>query len=69
MYNTIGDVALMNISRERNYHHDFVSQYPKQKFFDFPQPQYVRSIFLNFGHSSAQLKSNRLKFAPQAEPQ
>ena len=36
MHNTIGDVALPDISRKTNYFHDFV-QYPKQKFLAFPQ--------------------------------
>ena len=52
MYNTKGDVALMNISRENNYFLDLV-QYPKYTFFVFPQPQYVLSMFLNFGYFSA----------------
>ena len=45
MRNTKGDVALTNISRETNY-----LQYPKQKFFAFPQPRTCFSTFLNFGH-------------------
>ena len=49
MHNTKGDVALTNISREKCCFHDLV-QYPKQKFFAFPRPQYVLSMFLNFGH-------------------
>ena len=52
MHNTKADVALMNISRDKNYFH-YLVQYPKQKFFAFPQPQYVLSMFLNFGHFSA----------------
>ena len=48
----MGDVAHRSISRETNYFHDFV-QYPKQKFFAFPQPRYVLSMFLNFWHFSA----------------
>ena len=52
MHNTKGDVALMNNSRETNYFHDLV-QHPKWKFFVFPQPEYVLSMYLNFGHFSA----------------
>ena len=36
MHNTKSDVALMNISQETKYFHDFVP-YLKQKFFTFPQ--------------------------------
>ena len=52
MHNTKGDVALMNISQEKNYFHD-VMLYTKYKFFAFPQPQYVLRMFLNFVLSSA----------------
>ena len=44
LYNTIkGDVALTNISRETNRFYDPV-QYPKSKFFAFPQPRYVLTL-------------------------
>ena len=52
MHDTKGDVALTNDNREKKYFDDFV-QYPKSKFFAFPQPQYVLSTFLDFGHFSA----------------
>ena len=50
MHNAIG-VALTNLSPESNDFHEFV-QYPKYKFLAFPQPQYVLSMFLNFGRFS-----------------
>ena len=52
MHKTFGDIALMNNGRETNYFHDFV-QFSKQKFFASPQPQYVLSMFLNFGRFGA----------------
>ena len=53
MHNTIGDVALANITREMNYFHDLV-QYPKHKFCAFPQLRVdVLSMFLHFELSSA----------------
>ena len=39
---------MTKINRETNYFQDFV-QYPKYKFFAFPQPLYVLSMSLNFG--------------------
>ena len=39
MHNTVGDVALVNISRETKYYRDFI-RYPKYTFFSFPQPWY-----------------------------
>ena len=50
MYNTKGDVAVTNF--KANSLHDFV-QYPKYKFFAFPQPRYVLNMFLTFEHFSA----------------
>ena len=52
MHNIVGDVAFTNISWEITFSHGFV-QNPKQTFCDFPRPQYVLSMFLNFGHFSA----------------
>ena len=48
MHRIIYDVALMTIRRKTNYFHDFV-QYPKQKFFAFPMPKHVLSMFLIWG--------------------
>ena len=55
MHNTIGDVALTNISRETISYHDFV-EYAKQRFLAFCSASgmyYVLSMFLNFGRFSA----------------
>ena len=49
MHNSIGDVALTNISRETSCFHDFSVQYPKQKFSPFFNLGYVLSLLLNFG--------------------
>ena len=61
IYKTIGDVAQTKISQETNYLHDFV-QYPKQNCFTSPQPRYVLSIFLNFGHLSASRSCNKASY-------
>ena len=52
MHNSIGDVALINISREINYSMNNFVQSPKQKFFAFPQPQDALK-FCFFGHFPA----------------
>ena len=52
MRNTKCDVALMNNSPEKIHFHDLM-QYLKYKFFAFLRPQYVFSMFSNFGHFSA----------------
>ena len=51
MLNTTGDVALAEIAKKRTTF--FFFQYPKWNFFVFPQPQYILSMFLNFGQFSA----------------
>ena len=58
MHNTIGDVALTNISRQTKYFRDLV-QYPKQKFFAFPQPRAdVLGMFFKFRHFSVSRSCN-----------
>ena len=44
---------LIQTCQESNYVHDFVGSIHTEKFFAFPQPLHVLSMFVNLGHFSA----------------